>query len=266
MKKITQKTLQDQLQDSSQSSFSRYQALAIGSDSLWYLLKFELIMLLFSRIPGALGLLLRKWTYPLILGSVGKGVIFGRSITIRHGLKIHIADNVTVDDFSALDAKGEDNQGIRIGESTIISRNVVLSCKGADITIGKRCTLGINSIVHALQGSPVMIGDDMLCGAFCYFIGSGPYVTDSLKTPFKKQGMTPHGGIIIDNNVWLGSNVQVLDGVHIETGSIIGSSAVVNRSVAEYSVFAGIPAKLIKKRQEKQAEEQSQADNSAEEE
>ena len=44
--------------------------------------------------------------------------------------------------------------------------------------------------------------------------------------------------------------MQILDGVHIETGSIIGSSAVVNRSVPEYSVFAGIPAKLIKKREE----------------
>ena len=251
MKKITQKTLQDQLQDSSQSSFSRYQTLAIGNDNLWYLIKFELITLLFSRIPGALGLLLRKWFYPRILGSVGKGVVFGHSITIRHGLKVHIGDNVTVDDFAALDAKGQDNQGIQIGDNTIISRNVVLSCKGADINIGSGCTIGINSIVHALQGSPVNIGDDMLCGAFCYFIGSGPYVTDSLKTPFKKQGMTPHGGIVIDNNVWLGSNVQVLDGIKIETGSIIGSSAVVNRNVPEYSVFAGIPAKLIKKRVEK---------------
>jgi len=251
MKKITQKTLQDQLQDGSQSAFSRYQAIAIGTDSVWYLIKFELIMLLFSRIPGALGLLLRKWFYPTILGSVGSGVIFGRSITIRHGLKVKIGDNVTVDDFAALDAKGDDNKGIEIGDNTIISRNVVLSCKGADISIGAGCTLGINSIVHALQGSPVQISDDVLCGAFCYFIGSGPYVTDSLETPFKKQGMTPHGGIVISNNVWLGSNVQVLDGVEIETGSIIGSSAVVNRSVPEYSIFAGIPAKLIKKRQEK---------------
>lgn len=170
MKKITQKTLQDQLQDNSQSSFSRYQALAIGSDSLWYLIKFELIVLLFSRIPGALGLLLRKWFYPTILGSVGRGVIFGRSITIRHGLKVRIGDNVTIDDFAVLDAKGDDNQGIDIGENAIISRNVVLSCKGADIAIGKGCTIGINSIVHALQGSPVNIGDDVLCGAYCYFI------------------------------------------------------------------------------------------------
>ncbi len=250
MEKITQKTLQDQLQDSSQSSFSRYQALAIGTDSLWYLIKFELIMLFFSRVPGALGLLLRKWFYPTILGSVGRGVIFGRSITIRHGLKVNIGDNVTIDDFAALDAKGADNQGITIGDNTIISRNVVLSCKGAHIAIGTGCTLGINSIVHALQGSSVNIGDDVLCGAFCYFIGSGPYVTDSLETPFKKQGMTPLGGITIHNNVWLGSNVQVLDGLTIETGSIIGSSAVVNKSIPEYSVFAGIPAKLIKKREE----------------
>ncbi len=248
MKKNTQKTLQDQLQDNSQSSFSRYQALAIGNDSLWYLIKFELIVLLFSRIPGALGLLLRKWFYPTILGSVGKGVIFGRSLTIRHGLKIRIGDNVTVDDFAVLDAKGGGNLGINIGESTIISRNAVLSCKGANISIGSHCTLGINSIVHARDGSNVEVSDYVLCGAFCYLIGGGPFITEDLDIPFKEQGMISNGGIRIDRNVWLGSSVQIMDGVKIGTGSIIGSNAVVNKDVSNYSISAGVPAKKIKDR------------------
>jgi acetyltransferase-like isoleucine patch superfamily enzyme len=248
MEIMTQKNLQEQLQDSSQSAFSRYQAIAIGNSSLWYLIKFELIMLFVSGLPGALGFALRKIFYPTILGAVGSGVIFGRGITIRHGLKVHIGKNVTVDDFAALDAKGDENDGIKIGDNTIISRNVVLSCKGADITIGSGCTLGINSLVHALQGSPVVLGDDVLCGAYCYFIGSGPYITDELEVPFKKQGMQPKGGISIANNVWFGSNVQVMDGLEVATGSIIGSSAVVNKSIPEYSVYAGVPAKLVKKR------------------
>jgi len=248
MNKNSQKTLQDQLQDTSQSSFSRYQALAIGTNSLWYLIKFELIMLLFSRIPGALGLLLRKWFFPMILGSVGKGVIFGRSITIRHGQKIHIGNNVTVDDFAALDAKGVDNEGISIGDSTIISRNVVLSCKGANIIIGQKSTIGINSLIHAREGSSVVIDDHFLCGAFCYLIGGGPFITKELDVPFKEQGLTSNGGINIQRNVWVGSATQIMDGVTIGTGSIIGSNAVVNKDVAEYSVSAGVPAKVLKVR------------------
>lgn len=249
MAKMTQKNLQDQLQDRSQSAFSRYQSIAIGNSNVWYLIKFELIMLFVSGLPGALGFVLRKILYPTILGSVGKGVIFGRGITVRHGLKVHIGNNVTVDDFAVLDAKGDENKGIRIGDNSIISRNVVLSCKGADIAIGSDCTIGINSLIHAREGSSVTLADHVLCGAYCYLIGGGPFVTKELDVPFKQQGLTSKGGIQIAQNVWLGSGVHVVDGVSIETGSIIGSSAVVNKDVLEYSVCAGVPAKLLKKRQ-----------------
>jgi len=243
-----QQKLQDQLQDESISASSRYRGLALGTDSIWYLIKYELITLFIAPLPGALGFLLRKYLFPSILGSVGKGVIFGRSITIRHGQKIHIGDNVTIDDYSVLDAKGDSNQGIRIGDATIISRNVVLSCKGADINIGNDCTIGINSLVHARDGSNVDLSDHVLCGAYCYLIGGGPFITDELDVPFKQQGMTSKGGVSIDENVWLGSGVHVVDGVTINTGSIIGSNAVVNKSVDQYSISAGVPAKLIKTR------------------
>lgn len=247
---LSEGSLQEQLSDPNKSTMQRYQELALGTDSLWYLIKYELIMLFCSWVPGALGLALRKFLYPSILGSVGRGVVFGHGINIRHGLKIHLGDGVVIDDLAVLDAKGGSNKGIRIGENTIISRNVVLSCKNGDLSIGEGCTVGINSLVHAMEGSDVSIGDGVLIGAFSYFIGSGPYATEELKTPFKKQGMKPQGGIKIADNVWFGSNVQVLDGVEIGTGSIIGASTVVNKSVADYDVVAGVPMKVLKNRQQ----------------
>ena len=250
-----EQSLQDQLKDESKSAFSRYQMLAIGTSSVWYLLKYELIMLFTSWVPGALGLVLRKWFYPMLLGEVGRGVVFGRNVTVRHGQKIRLGDHVTIDDNVLLDAKGEENQGLQIGDGTIISRNVMLSCKNGNITIGNRCTIGINSLVHAMPQSDVTLGDDVLCGAFCYFIGSGPYVTDALDVPFKKQGFQPQGGINVAANVWLGSHVQVMDGVTIGTGSIVGASAVVNRSIQDYWVAAGVPVKQIKDRRSQSKKE-----------
>lgn len=246
---LSEGTLHEQLTDETKSAFARYQDLALGSDSFWYLLKFELIMLLCSWVPGALGLALRKFCYPAILSSVGSNVIFGQGVVIRHGLKIAIGDNVIVDDGAVLDAKGLANSGITIGANTIISRNAVLSCKNGDIEIGDNCTVGISTLVHAMQGSDVSIGNDVLMGAFCYFVGSGPYQSDSLEVPFKKQGMLPQGGIHVADNVWFGSNVQVLDGVGIGSGAIVGASSVVNKNVDPYSVVAGVPMKLIKTRQ-----------------
>lgn len=240
--------LHEQLNDQSQSAFARYQNLALGTNSLWYLIKYELVMLLCSWIPGALGLVLRKFLYPTILGSVGRNVIFGKGVMIRHGLKITVSDNVIIDDEAVLDAKGGTNSGIYIGENTIVSRGVVLSCKDDNITVGANCTVGINTIVHGMQGSPVIIGDYVLIGAFCYFIGGGPYVTDDLDLPFKKQGTLPQGGINVANNVWFGSNVQILDGTSIGTGSIVGASTVVNKDVQAFDVVAGAPMKVIKSR------------------
>ncbi|RBP49621.1 acyltransferase [Arenicella xantha] len=246
---LSEGTLHEQLTDSSKSAFARYQDLALGSGSLWYLIKYELIMLFSSWVPGALGLVLRKFLYPRILKSVGRNVVFGQGVTIRHGNKIVIDDGVIIDDGAVLDAKGGANTGIQIGSNTIVSRNVVLSCKNGNISIGAGCTIGISTLVHAMEGSDVVMGDEVLIGAFSYFIGSGPYITNSLSLPFKKQGMRPLGGIQIASNVWFGSHVQVLDGVSIGTGSIIGASTVVNKNVADYDVVAGVPMRLLKNRQ-----------------
>lgn len=247
-KEPKQATLHEQLTDEHKSTFSRYQDLALGSSSIWYLIKYELIMLFVSWVPGALGLVLRKVFYPFILGSVGRGVVFGQGVAIRHGLKIHLGDSVIIDDGAVLDAKGASNNGIVIGANTIISRNVVLSCKNGDIGIGSGCTVGISTLVHAMEGSDVNMGDEVLIGAFSYFIGSGPYGTEQLDVAFKKQGMRPQGGIDIGNNVWFGSHVQVLDGVTIGDDSIIGASTVVNKDVAQFDVVAGVPMKKLKSR------------------
>jgi len=176
---LSEGTLHEQLTDGSKSAFGRYQDLALGSNSIWYLIKYELIMLLASWVPGALGLVLRKFLYPFILDSVGRNVIFGQGATIRHGLKIVIGNNVIIDDAAVLDAKGGSNKGMTIADNTIISRNVVLSCKNGNIAIGANCTVGISTLIHAMEGSDVNIGDNVLIGAFCYFIGTPATTSNS---------------------------------------------------------------------------------------
>ncbi|MEJ2118942.1 MAG: acyltransferase, partial [Alphaproteobacteria bacterium] len=55
-------------------------------------------------------------------------------------------------------------------------------------------------------------------------------------------------GIVIEDDVWIGSSVRILDGVRIAKGSIIGAGAVVNRSTIPDGIYAGVPAKMIRKR------------------
>jgi hypothetical protein len=57
------------------SSADKYRALVVGRRGLWPLIKFELVMLFASWVPGALGLLARSKLYPTLLDSCGRGVV-----------------------------------------------------------------------------------------------------------------------------------------------------------------------------------------------
>ena len=59
---------------------------------------------------------------------------------------------------------------------------------------------------------------------------------------------TMRKGVVIEDDVWLGTQSVILDGVTIGKGSIIAAGAIVNISVPPYSIVAGVPAKIIKSR------------------
>ena len=56
------------------------------------------------------------------------------------------------------------------------------------------------------------------------------------------------GDIIIENDVWIGMGATILSGVKIGTGAVIGANSLVSSNVEPYSIVAGNPAKMIRKR------------------
>jgi acetyltransferase-like isoleucine patch superfamily enzyme len=241
--------LQAALTDPSVSSLRRYQSVTTGSSSLGTLLVYELVMFLAAPMPGALGFWLRKHLFPLIIGRVGRGVLFGRNITVRYGARITIGDRAVIDDNAVLDAKGGAlNQGIEIGADTMISRNCILSCKGGSIRIGSKVVLGPNSLIHAITGSDVVIGNSAAIAAFTYFVGGGTYRYDRLDVSIREQGDYSKGGVKVEDDVWIGSHVQVLDGVRVGRGAIVAAGATVTRDVPDYAIVGGVPAKIIRSR------------------
>ena len=236
--------IQQELFDAKKSKADKYRDLVIGRPGLGPLLAYELVTMLSWGVPGALGLWLRSKLYPLVLGSVGRNVVFGVHVTLRHPHKIRIGDNVVIDDGCCLDAKGSDNRGISIASGVFVGRNTILSCKNGDIVIEENANLGFNCEVFS--ASRVRIGRSILMAAYTYLVG-GDHLYDRTDIPVLEQGRTARG-IDVGDGVWLGTHVVVTDGSTIGRDAIVGAGAVVVGEIPEYAIATGIPAKVMRDR------------------
>jgi len=236
--------IQKKLEDKTKSRLQKYRQLVVGHKGFWFLLKYELILLLCSWLPGALGLWLRGLLYPRLLGKVGKNVVFGINIVLRHPRKVFIGNNVTIDSNCVLDAKGDDNDGIFIGDGVFIGRNSILSCKNGSIYLKDHVNIGFNCEI--MSASSVTVGKKTLIAAYSYIIG-GDHEFSLPDKAVLDQGRTSKG-IELGEAVWLGAGVKVLDGVKIGRNTIIGAGAVVTKDIPENSTAVGNPAQVKKKR------------------
>lgn len=240
---------QQALFDEKKSKAQKYQELFLGESGLWKMIKYELIITLCSWMPGALGLLLRSKLYPFILGSVGRNVAFGVNVTIRHPGKINIGDNVVIDDNCVLDAKGEGNTGLTIGNGVFVGKNTILTCHDGNIVLEDNVNIGFNCVISSL--SNIVLRKNILLASFVYLVG-GDHLADRTDIPVLIQGRTSRG-IEIGEGTWLGAHVSILDGSVVGRDCIIGANAVVNGEIPEFSIAVGAPARVLRDRREKES-------------
>jgi acetyltransferase-like isoleucine patch superfamily enzyme len=232
---------QEQLFAAGKSSRAKYAELVVGRPGLGALLKYELIVMFCQSWPGAIGLVLRKRLYPLLLGSCGRDVVFGQHVVLRHPHKIHIGSRVVIDDNCLVDAKGESNRGIRIGDGVFVGRNTILSCKNGDIELADGANIGFNC--ELFSASRVTIGKNVLMAAYSYVIGGDHDFSDPSKSVLEQARTS--AGVAIGDGVWMGAGAKILDGVTVGDGAVIGAGAVVRESVPASAIAVGIPARIV---------------------
>ncbi len=241
-----QTKFQAEVTDERKSVLQKYQETVLGKSGWGYLLKFELIMLLCSWVPGALGFLLRKFFYASLFAELGHGVVFGRNVVIRHPYKMKIGDNVMIDDNCVLDAKGCHGTDFVIGNNVIFSRGCILSAKDGKLSIGDNTNFGANCLVYAVKEA--IIGKDTLFAAQCY-VGGSMYHIERTDIPPIQQGSYANG-VSIGDGCWLGAGVKLIDGAHVGDGVVLGAGAIVNKDIEAFTIAVGVPAKIIQKRNE----------------
>ncbi|MEV1005757.1 sugar O-acetyltransferase [Streptomyces sp. NPDC049881] len=126
--------------------------------------------------------------------------------------------------------------------------------------VGERAVL--QAPFHAAYGSNVHIGDDFFGNVNLTFvddvdirIGHGVMIAPSVTLtttghPVHPERRVDFGRfsepIVIEDKVWIGSNVVVLPGVRIGYGSVIGAGSVVSRDIPPMSIAVGIPCRVVR--------------------
>ena len=141
---------------------------------------------------------------------------FGENVSIKSGMKLRAFQEFNGQKYSPK---------IRIGSNVSIEHNCHIGCID-EVSIGE----------NVLIASNVFISDHMH--------GAADY--SDINTHPLGRILSSKGKIIIESGVWIGENVTILAGVTIGKNSVIGANSVVNSSVPDRCIAAGVPAKVIR--------------------
>lgn len=131
-----------------------------------------------------------------------------------------------------------------VGKNINIGRKAYFG-KGFNIEIGDNSNIG--NYCHV--PSNIKIGKNVMMGPNNYFFESVTHKFDRTDIPMILQGVHPvEGRIEIGNDVWIGRNCHILPCKKIGSHTILGACSVVTKDIEDWTIVAGNPAKLIRKR------------------
>ncbi|MGI5522217.1 acyltransferase [Micromonospora sp. CA-259024] len=135
------------------------------------------------------------------------------------------------------------------GDNFTLDPDGVYTCE--TIEVGRNVDLGYRPILMAARAR-ILIGDNVMFGPEVTIRG-GNHRIDQVGVPMiavgKEAGDETHDrGVVIADDVWVGTRAVILHGVTIGRGAVIGAGAVVTRSVPPYAVAAGNPARVLRLR------------------
>ncbi len=163
---------------------------------------------------------------------------------------LEVSPNCFIDDYVTIFAHPHSTGGVYLAENVHIYRwSMIELGEGAgNLRIGENTYLQSGCILNPFVGS-ITIGANCMIAARCSFTPYQHGFAD-IHRPMREQPLTSRGDIVIEDDVWLGLNVSVMDGVTIGKGTIIGAGSVVTKDIPPYVIAAGVPARIIRKRDE----------------
>jgi len=181
----------------------------------------------------------------LRLDSLGTDCAIESGVSLQYPDRIHIGSGSRISRYAALRANTEERPGITLGKGVSIQDYVIINANRGRVSLGDRSWLGPFCLVYGNGG--VHIGSNVLVAAHTT-INSVSHSAERCDIPITDQPVLS-GPITIEDDVWIGLNAVILQGVTIGRGAIVGAGAVVTKSVPPWSIAVGVPAKVTGRRE-----------------
>lgn len=158
-------------------------------------------------------------------------------VGLRTGAHVFIGDHVVIYRNDAGGGAVELGDRVHLHQDTIIETG-----QGGRVTIGAETHIQPRCQLSAYVGS-ITIGRQVQIAPYCAFYPYDHGIAPD-ETIFR-QPLQTKGGIVIEDDVWLGVGAIILDGVCIGRGAVIAAGSVVTISVPAGAIAAGVPARII---------------------
>ncbi len=237
--------IRHRLYGGSGSPLRRYAELVLARPGFWSLVRYELLTTFLGPIPGALGMALRGALWRSLFPVIGRKVVFGCRVTIRHPERIRLGDGVILDDDALIDGRGAGDEGVVLGDRVIVNRGAAIQAKVGGITLGADTSVGAGCRI--ISQGPIRIAENVsLAGGS--MVAGGRYVVERTGATESEKERFTGGEIRIGRNVRVGMNAMIQDGVTVGEGAIVAPASVVVSDVPPQTVVSGFPARPWRER------------------
>jgi acetyltransferase-like isoleucine patch superfamily enzyme len=190
------------------------------------------------------GALLRHAWLGRRLDRLAAGAWIDRRARIESPRRVSVGAGARIDHGAVIRGNTQDSRGVSIGAGASIKDYAVINANQGHVSVGERGWIGPYCLIYGNGG--VEIGADVLIAAHTS-VNTVSHVADRTDVPMNDQGIRCDP-VVIEDDVWIGLNCTILQGVVIGRGSIVGAGAVVTRDLPPGSIAVGVPARVVGQR------------------
>ena len=191
-------------------------------------------------------------TQPLL--GRGSGPLFrGRRVVLTDARCIRSAGRLVIEDGA--EVQGLAKRGLTFGTEVSIGAGTRIRPSsyyggeiGEGLVVGDRSSMGSDCFLGC--SGLIVLGDDVMLGPGVR-VYSENHRFDDVDATIKSQGVE-RGVTVIEDDCWIGSGAVITSGVTVGRGSVVAAGSVVTRDLPEYSVAAGVPARVLRSRRPSQ--------------